>query len=429
MLKAVSTSLPADALRPPAARWYALTILMLIFALHYVDRAVLAVLIEPIKTEFRLSDSAMGFLSTTIHSTAQAVFLLPLGWLVDRSNRVRLLTLFVILWSSLTALCALAGSYALLLVIRFTVGAAESGAPLASVSLIADLFKPKERPTAMGIYYCGLGLGTGLTFLIGGYLAHLYGWRTVFLIAGVPGILLALLFLATVREPARLSEDGGAPDQRESSGMSLIQIALHPPILLITCAGCLAAIAMNTVWIWLASFLIRAHGFDLAQAGMVIAAAGVIGKGLGSLTSGPITRYLSNDRPEAFWRFPSAALTASAIVGWLMVTSSGSATVVMLAVLLGATLGSWPAQATNILVAAAPKGARATAFSFYQLATTLIGGVGPFLAGALSDGLGGGMHIGAAIASMLCLNIGAAILFLASCRTLGSSSAARTALS
>ena len=188
-----------------ARRWYTLLLLTGVFAINSIDRNVMSVVLEPVKHEFRISDTAMGTLVGVAHTTAFAVFVIPMGLLADRMNRVRLVSGLVILWSGLTALSAMATGYVSLLLVRMGVGAAEAGSPPASVALIADMFPAEERPTALSTYYLAAAIGTGAIFLFGGYVAHRFGWRAVFVIAGAPGLLFGLLLLLTVREPRRVS--------------------------------------------------------------------------------------------------------------------------------------------------------------------------------------------------------------------------------
>jgi predicted MFS family arabinose efflux permease len=398
--------------RPDMGRWYVVSVLTAIFTVHYIDRAVVSVLIEPIKREFGASDSAMGLLSFTAHSLAVGLCAIPLGLLADRVNRVRLVACLLVIWSGLTALGAIVGSFTQLLLIRFGVGAAESGAPPASVSIIADIFSQRELPTAMGIYYIALGLGTGTTFLIGGYVAQTFGWRTVFLLAGVPGIFLAILLLLTVREPARRvqSEEAGAAPR--------FGLVPNRTALFVMGAGGVASMTMNAVWVWMASFLIRAHHFNLAEAGVVVAAAGVIGKSVGSVIAGPLTRRLSGDHPSALWRLPSLSLITASILVWLFVSVSTVPMVVLLAVLLGMALGAWASQAIAILLIGTPGILRARTYSTYQVVVSIVGGAGPFLTGLISDRLGGDGHLGVALAATLLLNLFPALFFLLACRSI-----------
>lgn len=395
-----------------ANRWYVLALLTAIFAVHYVDRSVMSVVIEPIKREFHLSDTSLGILAGSAHSVALSVMVLPMGILADRISRVRLVSACVLLWSALTAAGALAGSYMTLLLARIGVGAAEAGGPPASVSIISDAFPRRELPTAMGIFYTAAAIGTGLIFLIGGYIGQHHGWRAVFLIAGLPGLLLGLLLLLTVAEPVR----GSAAREPLLFREGVRELGRNRTLLFIAIAGAAASVAQAAVWTWLASFLIREHDLGLAQAGLVVAIAAGLGKGLGSAISGPCSRRMAGDRPRALWRFPAAMLVASVPLAWAMVTVAHPAAAIALAMLLSVTLGTWLGQAPAILMAGAPERLRGTSMSLYHLATNLIGvGVGPLLAGAISDWVGA---LGAAIAWTLSFNLVAAAGFYFAARAL-----------
>ncbi len=398
------------------SRWYALFVLTAIFSVHYVDRSVMSVVIEPIKAEFGASDAAMGVLTGLAHSTALSIMVLPMGWLADRVNRVRLVSAVAITWSLLTALGFWASSFTSLLLMRIGVGAAEAGGPPASVSIIADRFDGKELPTAMGIYYTAMAIGTGSIFLFGGYVAQHFGWRAVFLIAGIPGIFLGLLLLFTVREPVRPVVAGvAAPKLREVARLLMTNRAL----LFIMLAGTAATIAQASIFTWMASFMIRTHALSLGQAGLVVAAAAGLGKGLGSGIAGPLTRRLGNDQLPNQWRFPALMLVVSVPVGWAMVLVPNAVTSIAFAMLLSVMLGCWAGQVVAILMAAAEPRLRGTTMSFYSLLANLIGvGVGPLLTGAISDAVGGKAALGSAIGWTLSFNLVAALCFYLSCRAL-----------
>ena len=399
-------------------RWYALAVLTAIFSVHYVDRSVLSVVIEPIKHEFALSDTAMGLLAGLAHSAALSVMALPMGWLADRTNRVRLVSFVVMIWSGLTAMGAVANSYAALLLMRVGVGAAEAGGPPASVSIISSLFARKELPTAMGLYYLAMALGTGAIFLVGGWVAEHYGWRAVFLVAGVPGVLLGLLLLLTVREPPR--SDAGVHEKPPGVMETARTIARNRPALLIMVAGAAAATAQSAAWTWLASFLIRLHSVSLAEAGLIVGLAAALGKGFGSAIAGPSTRWLSGDRPGDLWRFPAFALILTFPVGWFMVTVPGTTMAIALVMMLSVLMGCWSGQVVAILMTASPTRVQGSSMSLYSLASNLIGaGLGPLFAGLLSDFLGGNRAVGQAIGWSMAFNLVAALFFFLACRSLG----------
>jgi MFS family permease len=313
----------------------------------------------------------------------------------------------------------LAQGYVTLLLMRIGVGAAEAGCSPASVSLIADMFPAKEWPNAVGLYYVGAGLGTGAVFLFGGYLAQHYGWRTVFLLAGLPGIALGALLVLTVREPRR---DGPARTTTRLPTMkdAIRELATNRPVQAVIVAGCVASMAQASAWIWLASFMVRSHQLSLTQAGIVVAASAAIGKSLGSAVSGPLTRWLSNDVEDKLWRYPASALLLSIPVAWAMVLLNSAAGAVACAMLLGLLLGGWPPQIQAMLVSLVPHNLRATSLSLWHLLANIFGvGAGPLVTGALSDRLGGTHGLGLAIGWTVTLNVLAAACIWASSRRPG----------
>ena len=406
---------------PPRAtsrfqRWYALALLTGIFAANSIDRNVMAVVLEPVKAELQLSDAAMGTLVGVAHTVALALFVIPMGLLADRVNRVWLLSGLVIVWSALTSMGALANSYLSMLLMRAGVGAAEAGSPPASVALISDMFPPKQRPTALSTFYLAAAIGTGTIFLMGGYVAHHFGWRTVFVIAGVPGLLLGVLLLATVRDP-RPPARAGAKGLRGSGGD--LKLLIANPALRWTCAGgTMATIGQVAVFAWLPSFLIRVHDYSLIDAGLATAAAAGLGKGLGTLVCGPLTRRAAGDRREKLWRYPGGALILSVPLVWVMASMTSAAMAAAAAFVLAMALGSWAGPNAAILIAGVERPRRGLATSVYHLSTNLIGGFGALITGALSDHMGGGAAIAPALAITVSVNLLAAGGLFMACRCL-----------
>jgi MFS family permease len=189
---------------PARSKTYALILLMLIYCCHSIDRSVVAVLIEPIKREFNASDRVMGVIPLA-YSVAFITAMLPVGLLIDRVNRVRLLAALVGGWSVLTALAGLAQSMTFLILARMGTGAAEAGGQPTSLSLISDLFPQERRASALGVFYLATGLGGVVTFWIGAMVAAVHGWRATFFVAGLPGAMLVIVMLATFRARAARS--------------------------------------------------------------------------------------------------------------------------------------------------------------------------------------------------------------------------------
>src|SRR5437870_2902654 len=157
-------------------------VLTLIYTMHALDRQLIAIVLEPIKKTFSLSDTSLGFLAGTVYALSYSLAGIPMGMLVDRLNRRNVLAAAVALWSSATALSGLATSYLYLVLARVGLGVFEGPSLPASVSMISDMVPPKRRATALGIYAMGLGLGQILGFVVGGMVAARWGWREVFFI-------------------------------------------------------------------------------------------------------------------------------------------------------------------------------------------------------------------------------------------------------
>lgn len=193
----------AGAAKPTARRYYVLGLLTIIYALNFLDRTIFNVLIEPIKKEFSLSDSMMGLLAGFGFALFYSLLGIPIARVADRLNRRNIVAVAFAFWSAMTALCGMASSVTALAFARIGVGVGESAGSPASQSIVADLFAKNERPRALGIYAIGTYLGVFLGYFVGGTVNQHYGWRMAFYVAGVPGILLALILWLTISEPKR----------------------------------------------------------------------------------------------------------------------------------------------------------------------------------------------------------------------------------
>jgi len=175
-----------------------------------IDRGLMAILQEPIKRDLLLSDTQLGLLSGLGFAMFFGIAGLPMGWLVDRYNRRNILSAAVLVFSGMTALGAAVATFAQLLITRSIVGAGEAAGGPAMGSMLADQYPPAKRSSALSIYYLGAPLGSLLAFLIGGWVAAHYGWRSVLLLAGLPGVAVGILIRLFVTEPKRQRDAGGA---------------------------------------------------------------------------------------------------------------------------------------------------------------------------------------------------------------------------
>ncbi|MEM7703082.1 MAG: MFS transporter [Pseudomonadota bacterium] len=236
----------------PAYSWYALSVLVLVYVLNFVDRNIISILAEYIKADMGLGDDQIGFLYGTAFGVFYALFGIPLGKLADSWHRVRLMTAGLAIWSAFTALSGFARNFATLSVARIGVGVGEATASPSAYSLISDWFPKSMRATALAIYSSGLYIGGGVSLLFGGAIVEhwqemypiaaeaplgLAGWQAAFIVVGLPGLLLAALVF-TLKEPLRGESEGivTPPPADPFRGFVRELIAVIPPFTLIGAA-------------------------------------------------------------------------------------------------------------------------------------------------------------------------------------------------
>ncbi|TNF87618.1 MAG: MFS transporter, partial [Gammaproteobacteria bacterium] len=176
-------------------RAYTLGVLVVVFTSSHIDRQIVAILGQPIKEAL---DTQLGLLTGVMFAVFYATLGMPMAMWADRRNRRNLIAFSIALWSGMTALCGLAQNYIQLLLARIGVGVGEAGSNPPSHSIIADLYGPTERATALAIFGTGVNAGIMFGFLIGGWVNEWLGWRWAFIIAGLPGLAIALLVRMTV---------------------------------------------------------------------------------------------------------------------------------------------------------------------------------------------------------------------------------------
>jgi predicted MFS family arabinose efflux permease len=403
----------------PAYSWYVLVVLTLVFLLASVDRSLMSVVVEPIRHEFDLTDSQMGFLAGLAFGIPFALASLPFGLLIDRINRRTFLACAIAIWSGLTAVCGFAQSFVHLLMARMIVGVAESGFPAAQ-SMITDYFPLKRRPMALGVFFSGGSIAFVLTFALGGFVAQEWGWRAVFWMAGPPGILLSLLLFLTIREPGREGEGAAqAPKEPPPPLLETLRYLFSLRAFLHLFIGYAIVAATNaSFWTWIGSLLIRVHGLGVRDAGLLIAVGaggcGFIGAILGAAFCGRIGK--SGMKPVlAFIAIASAGL---APLGVAMALSPSLIGALVFMVLVSIVKSSYAGPAQGIILSLAKTRMRGVAASLLNIAGTLLGfGVGPFISGTISHLLGGGNAIRYGIACLFLMNIWAGLHFWAARKT------------
>jgi len=368
---------------------------------------------ELIKKEFGLSDTAMGLITGTLYGVAYALAGLPLGWACDRYNRKNLLALLVGTWSALTAACAFSPSYLHLAVARLGIGASESGGAPAALSILSNLFPPERRAMVSSIFYAGAGVGALASFLIGGYVAGLYGWRAVFLVVGLPGLVLAAIIALTVREPTKET----LPNRESHPLHSFRELVRTPGLTPLYIATAFYMPAVTGVWTWMVPFFMRSYNLTLATTGFYVSLGTGLFATIGVLASGVVA-----DWSRRRWGIsgPLIALGIGSLlhVGFgLVVFLSRDLDTVVIALCAMGTMLSINAGPTNALISEiAPTQSRGLGFSVFAVVSNVIGsGLGPLIVGLLSDHMGDtATSLRFAMTSVLCIQLlAAAIFFLA----------------
>ena len=384
----------------PRYRWYVLAVCVCVYVIQHIDRQVITLLLEPIGQEFALTDSQRGLLAGLAFAVPFAIAGLPIGLLIDRVNRVRLLSGVVTIWSGMTALSALAGNFWQLLAARVAVGAAESGGTPTNIALIADYFSPKQRATALGIYYTGPHIGTIIGFSLAGAVAAIYGWRAAFLVVGLPGLLLAAVVFFSVREPQRgASEPPGAarasaaqPSVASASGFGELfaTVRARPLALHVMLGTVLLSMSSAGLSAWLPALLIREYGLDVRQVGLAIAFAIAPCAILGSIAGGRLHDYFISRGTQAVMWLLLAVVMGTVLSVWLGLQSSA-----VVGLLVGFAVQHFfnaavYAPANTITLSQIPIPMRGRAMALVLVASNVVGyGVGVQLVGLLSDGFRG----------------------------------------
>lgn len=251
--------------------WYGLALLTLVYALNIADRFVLSTLLEPIRLEFALTDSQVGFLTGTALAIFYVTAGIPLGVLADRINRRNMIAVSLAVWSALTVLCGLAQTYMQLLLARIGVGIGEAGGTPASQSLIADRFPAAKRAMATTVFALGASLGSALGSWGAGWLSDHHGWRVALLIFGLAGMPIALILRFTTREPPRGVFDATDAHAEKNTLRATLKFIWKQKSLVHILIGAtvLTFWGWGLVW-WTPAFLVRSHGMTAGETGSLL---------------------------------------------------------------------------------------------------------------------------------------------------------------
>jgi MFS family permease len=311
-------------------RWYVLAVLTAVYALNIADRFVISVLIEPIKADLRLSDTAVGFLTGVALALFYVTTGLPLAQLADRTNRRNLIAISLAIWSGMTTICGLTFTYWQLLAARVGVGIGEAGGTPPSHALLSDYFPWRQRAFALSVFSVGASLGSMLGSWAG-YASDAWGWRSAFLLLGIPGVALAALIALTLREPQRGQLDGTTPPGAASLLGTLAYAARQPALIHCLLGGTIFTLwAWGLMW-WMPSYLVRTHHMTLGAAGGSLSLMHGLGGTIVLLSTTVLMRYLAGRDPRSVPWFAATVIAVATVPTIIaLIASSTTTTLVML---------------------------------------------------------------------------------------------------
>ena len=373
-------------------KYYLLGILTIIATFNYLDRYILSLLVEPIKTEFDLMDWQMGLLSGLAFAVFYALAGIPIARWADNGDRNAVVTITTGLWSVMVVLCGFTNSFFQLLLVRVGVGVGEAGCLPPAQSLLAEEFDRDERPRAMSIYWiCGY-LAMLIGFMGGGWFASEFGWRATFICAGLPGVALAFLARVTIKERRRHSLN---PSRKQHpSFLEVINILrARRTFRNIAVAFCVAYFFSAGIIQWLPTFFIRSHGMGLGEIGVWMAASVGGGGILGSLIGGVIVEKFALRNETKQLRWVAATFVSTGILFFLVFFSEKEVALVCMC-LMGVSMSLCNGPVLSVIQSLVDDNMRAISLAIIFLFCNLFGlGLGPIVTGAISDILAPSMGV------------------------------------
>jgi len=367
----------------PAYSRYALGALFVLYIVNFIDRQLLNLFVEPIKGELGVSDTAMGMLTGLSFALFYTLAGFPMARWADRNSRTALITAGLVAWSLMTACSGWARNYWQLAAARVGVGVGEASFTPAAHSLISDYFPAAKRATALAIFAAGASVGNVLGFLGGGYLGEELGWRSTFILLGVVGLPVAVIFRWTVREPVR-----SAPAAARDESMWTVWRALmaRPAFRFLAISASLHGFSSYGASAWTAAFLMRVHELSLFETGAVMALTAGVAATVGQIIAGRLADRLGGRDVGWYMRLPAitSLLSLPFLLAFLAAGDLWWGLVFYVPGTMIAVMWTGPTYAIAQSIAKPHMRAMASAIIIFLL--NLVGmGLGPLLVGALND--------------------------------------------
>jgi MFS family permease len=359
-----------------------------VYMLNHVDRGLMVLLLQPIKTDLKLSDTQLGLLTGIAFGLFYATLGVPIARWADRGNRVTIASLAIGFWGLTLMAYVFVAGFAQLVFARIAAAVGEAGGKPPTYSLVGDYFPgPAERTRAMGIYNTANPLTSLMSFALAGWLNEIYGWRLTFLLMGIPGLVLAVLVKMTIVEPrqqagrARIEAPPPVPMRAVLATLWHRRSCRH-----LTIAQILLLTMGSGLGPWYAAFMMRSHGMGTAELGIwlgvIIGLSGICGVLMGGYVA---SRWFTGDERG---QMRLAALTVASVVpffaAFLLVPNKHLALIALIPLFM--MLGSLMAPLYALMQRLVPDEMRATVLAVVMLLASVIGmGLGPLIVGMLSD--------------------------------------------
>jgi MFS family permease len=381
-----------------AYRSYVLNALLFVYILNFLDRGLLGIVSEPVMNELQITDGNFGLLTGIGFALFYSIVGIPLARYAEVGNRTWIMTICIALWSAATALSGMVApveiggvvisGFVMLLICRVLVGVGEAGCTPPANSIIADYYPPKRRSTALGYYAMGVTAGTLSANLIGGPVADAYGWRTAFMLIGAAGILVAIAFRLTVKEPPRGYSDppGVVRPAKASFGDALKELSSKRSFWLMAAGATLASFCGYGITTFQTSFLIRTHGVTLTEATLLFNVPSAFAASVGVVMTGWLAEKVVKRHPNAIAWLPAVGLVAC-VPFYLLGFSAENKWIALFGICMGAGI-KYGYLAAQYTIGQGVVGARtrATATAILLFIINLLGyGAGPPFIGYVSD--------------------------------------------
>lgn len=358
------------------------------FAVNMLDRQILNITLNDIGNEFNLSDLQLGSLSGFAFAIVFVAFGFPAARLARQGNRKKMVIGAITIWSAMTAVTGVASNYLHLMLCRIGVAAGEGGFTPPAHAMVAESYPPENRGAALSLFSAGANIGLFLSFLVGGIVASLYGWRVAFFVAAMPGLVIALLLFVFLREPISVhSSADSRPGSQQFRGVAKTLLS-NPSAKHAVFGAVLTAIVGAGAVAWVATYLVRSHELSLAQAGIYLAVVVGIGGAVMSYLGGVWSDRLGLKSPQ--WRMKLMAIIILiakpfAIAFYLLDHTTLALSLFVIPAMLGSVF-TGPTFAHLYARVKPEQRPLVTAIMMFLL--NLIGlGLGPVIVGAISDGL------------------------------------------